>query len=99
LIGPLNAAASTLLQALGDAYRVRGGLAITEAVEGLGGADDAFDGSSVAGAEEGGQIELAGTRGTGSWRTCGVGDAKMSVGGLDQAFPAAAGQRGAIGLG
>ena len=72
------------MQALGDAHRVGGGFAIAEAVEGLGGAEDAVDGAGVASAEEGGQIELAGARGTGLGRTSGAGDAKMSVGGLDR---------------
>jgi hypothetical protein len=36
---------SGLLQSLGDAHGVRGGFAIAEAVEGLGGADDAVRGS------------------------------------------------------
>ena len=90
---------SGFLQALGDAHGVGGGFAIAEAVEGLGDADDAFDGAGVASAEERGQIELAGARDAGLRRTSGVGDPKMRVRGLEQTLPAAAGQRGAIGLG
>ena len=71
------------MQTLGDAHRVRGGFAIAEAVEGLGSADYAVDRAGVARAEESGQIELAGARGTGLGRTRGVGDAKMSIGGLE----------------